>query len=165
MKRLVVVVHDVRSAHNVGSILRTADAMSVEKVYLTGYTPFPPAKNDPRLPHLRDKIGKKIAKTSLGAEKSITWAQDNDVFKLLRKLKRDGWTIIALEQTTSAKLLQTATVRDKTALVVGSEIAGIEEDLLKLADKHLMIPMLGSKESLNVANATAIALYHMRYFG
>jgi tRNA G18 (ribose-2'-O)-methylase SpoU len=98
MKRIILIAHNLRSAHNIGSLLRTADAMGVYKVYLTGYSPYPQSENDSRLPHLALKIEKNIAKTALGAEKNIDWEHADTIDDVINLLKNDGFTISALEQ-------------------------------------------------------------------
>jgi 23S rRNA (guanosine2251-2'-O)-methyltransferase len=162
MNKLALVVHNVRSCHNVGSILRSADAFGVEEVFLTGYTPYPALKNDSRLPHLAAKISRQIHKTALGAEETLNWRQESDVFSLINQLRQDGYAIIALEQTPEARNLADFSSLKNTALIVGREVEGIEPEVLKVTDEAVQIPMLGQKESLNVAVAAAIALYHLK---
>ena len=163
MKRIILIAHNLRSAHNVGSLLRTADAMGVSKVYITGYSPYPKCENDSRLPHLALKIDKNIAKTALGAEKNIDWEHADTIDDVINHLKNDGFTITALEQHQNSLSLPEYTVPDKIAIIVGREVEGIEPEILDSCDSILEIPMLGKKESLNVAQAAAIALYHCRF--
>ena len=163
VRKIVLVVHDVRSAHNVGSILRTADGLGIEQVYLTGYTPYPAAKNDKRLQHIAAKVDKRIRKTSLGAEQTVKWHYRKDIFEILDELKRRGYEIAALEQAANAISLEKYRATKDAALVVGSEIGGLEQSVLSVADVTIEIPMLGAKESFNVSIAAAIALYHLRY--
>lgn len=162
MRRIALIVHNVRSAHNVGSILRSADGLGASKVYLTGYSPYPAMRKDSRLPHIAAKLDQQIHKTALGAEKSVSWHHKDDIYGLLHDLKTDGYQIVALEQTKKAINLREFTPRSKIALIVGSEIGGIDPKILGLADKHIQIPMRGNKESFNVAVASALALYHLR---
>lgn len=162
-RKIVLIIHNVRSSHNVGSILRTADGLGVWRVYLTGYTPYPATKDDPRLPHIAAKATRAIQKTALGAEKSTNWKHQDDIFPLLEELRVDGYTVVALEQTPSAKPLHEFMPAEKIALIVGSEIGGIDPEVLRLADEHVKIPMLGKKDSLNVAIAAAMAAYHLRF--
>jgi 23S rRNA (guanosine2251-2'-O)-methyltransferase len=161
---IVVIAHNLRSCQNVGSLLRTADGIGVSKLYFTGYTPYPKRKNDERLPHLAEKIDKRISKTSLGSEKSVDWIHSADLKKVIRDLKIDGYTILALEQTPSSISLEKYTPTQKTAVILGRETDGIEDDVLKNADGAVYIPMLGAKESFNVAQAAAMALYRLRFF-
>jgi 23S rRNA (guanosine2251-2'-O)-methyltransferase len=161
MPKIAIIVHNVRSTHNVGAVLRSADGFGVNEVYLTGYTPYPEAKNDNRLPHLRSKLSKQIQKTALGAEKTVAWKHETEIQKVITSLKAESYLIAALEQTTNAKNLSGFTVKQNIALIVGNEVDGIDAGVLKLADVHLEIPMAGSKESLNVAVAASVAMYHL----
>jgi 23S rRNA (guanosine2251-2'-O)-methyltransferase len=163
-RRLVLIVHNVRSSHNVGSILRSADGLGASKVYLSGFTPYPPKKIDVRLPHIQKRIEKQIHKTALGAEKSLKWAQTDDLPALISKLKEDRFLVAALEQLPSAVPLNSFKSNQDIALIVGNELTGIDDDILKLCDIYLQIPMLGSKESFNVAVAASISLYHLSYY-
>lgn len=163
MRSLVLVAHNIRSTHNVGSLLRTADGLGLETVYLTGYTPYPLTANDERLPHLSQKIDNQIVKTALGAEKSMNWQHVAEITPLLNQLRNDGYQIAGLEQATGAIKLPDYRPPQKCAILVGREVEGIEPDVLKLADTIVEIPMLGAKESLNVVQAAAMALYHCRF--
>jgi len=164
MRKIVLIAHNLRSTHNVGSLLRTAEGLGVAYVYLTGYTPFPLAKNDPRLPHLANKINKQIAKTALGAERLASWNHFENIKDVITKLKNDGFTICALEQTSGSIELPSYKVPAKIAIIVGREVEGIEPEVLDLCDKTLEIPMFGQKESFNVVQAAAMALFHCRFF-
>lgn len=164
MQKVVLVVHDVRSALNVGSILRTAEGLGVYKVILSGYTPYPEEPADNRLPHLRQKQSSQIHKTALGAEDCVTWQHSEDAQRTIKHLLEAGYTIAALEQTPKAVKLSDFDSRQKVALLVGNEVSGLDKDILKLAHVHLQIPMQGRKESFNVAVAAAIALYHLKYW-
>ena len=163
MRQIILIIHNVRSAHNVGALLRTADGLGVEKVIISGYSPYPPAKDDVRLPHIAQKAGRAIQKTALGAEASVNWQKVDDISIYLDKLTADNWAIAALEQTESAKALSGYRPPNKIALIVGNEVGGLEDELLAKLPIHLEIPMMGAKESLNVAAAGAIGLYHLRY--
>ena len=164
MRKIVLIAHNLRSTHNVGSLLRTAEGLGVAYVYLTGYTPFPVAENDPRLPHLANKINKQIAKTALGAERLASWNHFENIKDVITKLKNDGFTICALEQTSGSIELPSYKVPAKIAIIVGREVEGIEPEVLDLCDKTLEIPMFGQKESFNVVQAAAMALFHCRFF-
>lgn len=151
---VAVLLHNVRSAHNVGSIFRTADAAGVSKVYLTGYAPAP-----------RDRFGriqKEIAKTALGAEKSIPWEHISSPRSAMLRLKDEGWTIVGVEQDPRAKTYRQIRTNKRTVFVFGNEVRGIPRSLLKLCDKLVEIPMHGKKESLNVAVAAGIVLFSVR---
>lgn len=149
----VLILENLRSAENVGSIFRTADGAGVAKIYCAGITPAP-----------RDRFGRwnqKIAKAALGAEQSMVWEHVAQTTRLVRTLKTEGYTIIALEQAPHARDWRHAKPRGKWALVVGNEVAGVSPTILKLADVVAEIPLRGMKESLNVAVATGIALFTM----
>jgi tRNA G18 (ribose-2'-O)-methylase SpoU len=163
MKQIILVAHNLRSAHNVGSLFRTAEGLGVGKLYLSGYSPYPLAANDERLPHLAEKIDRQIAKTALGAEKSIDWQHIFDIAQIITDLKNQGFTAAALEQTPGAIKLPGFAPAGKLVLIVGREVEGIEPEVLELCDLALEIPMLGRKESFNVAQAAAMALYHLRF--
>jgi tRNA G18 (ribose-2'-O)-methylase SpoU len=156
---LRLIVHDIRSCHNVGSLLRTADAMGVEHCYFTGFTPYPARDGDSRLPHISQKIDRQIHKTALGAEHSVEWSHVESIVDVLAKLKQAGFAILALEQAESSVPLQNFLFPEKTALLLGREVEGIEAALLQKADAIVEIPMRGKKESLNVVQAAAIAMY------
>jgi tRNA G18 (ribose-2'-O)-methylase SpoU len=163
MRSIVLIAHNLRSTYNVGSLFRTCDGLGVEKLYLTGYTPYPKQFHDSRLPHLADKIDHQISKTALGAEKAIIWKQNDDAMSIIKQLKNDGYLIAAIEQTADSQILSKFKPPPKLALIVGREVEGIEPEILKAANITLEIPMSGAKESFNVTIAAAIALYHCRF--
>ncbi|KKU19890.1 MAG: tRNA/rRNA methyltransferase (SpoU) [Candidatus Saccharibacteria bacterium GW2011_GWA2_46_10] len=163
VKKLRLIIHNVRSTYNVGSLLRTSDGLGVEKVYMTGYTPYPQVKNDRRLPHLQQSISRRIHKTALGAEDTVVCEHQPDIKILISKLQKSGFQVVALEQTAQAKNIIDFKLNNDTALIVGEEISGLEPEIVAMTDWQLEIPMLGQKESFNVAVAAAIALYHLRY--
>mgnify|MGYP000250559042 CR=1 FL=1 len=153
MHALILIIHDVRSVHNVGSLFRTADGMGVSTIYLTGYTPGP-----------IDRFGRKISaftKVSLGAEDSVSWEHTENALALIQELKQKGSEVVALEQAPHAVPLSEYTPKENVALIVGNEVDGISQEILNAADATIEIPMKGEKESLNVANAGAIALWHL----
>ena len=159
--KVILVLNNIRSAHNVGAILRTADGLGVEKVFLCGYTPYPISNHDTRLPHLAHKIDSKIAKTALGAEKSQDWAYVKDIKLTIDSLKNDGYQLVALEQSSQSTDLTNIKPSSKLALIVGNEIDGVDSDVLKDCDITAEIPMRGKKESFNVSVATGIALFYI----
>jgi 23S rRNA (guanosine2251-2'-O)-methyltransferase len=163
VRQIILIIHNVRSAHNAGSLLRTADGLGVEKVIISGYSPYPKHESDVRLPHLAAKTHRQIQKTALGAETSINWEQITEIDAYLSRLKSRGFVIAALEQTAAAIPLNQYVPAEKIALLVGNEVGGLEPKLLNKADVHLQIPMLGAKESFNVSVAGAMALYHLRF--
>lgn len=161
-RKIVVIAHNIRSTHNIGSLLRTCDGLGAKKLYLTGYSPYPKAENDERLPHIAEKLHKQITKTSLGAENNVPWSHSSDINRLIEKLKCDGYAVAALEQTETAAPINKFKAPNKIALLLGEEVDGVHADLLQQADVHLEIPMFGKKESFNVTIAAAIALYQFR---
>ncbi len=161
---IVFIAHDIRSAHNVGSLLRTADGIGIKEVILSGYTPYPIHSNDSRLAHLAHKIDHQIAKTALGAVNSQKWHQADDIIDVIRELHEQNYTVMALEQTKKSIPLNTFTPPRKIAILLGSEVTGIEEGLLNYCDGALEIPMFGKKESFNVVQAAGMAMYHCRFW-
>ncbi|HSX31976.1 MAG TPA: TrmH family RNA methyltransferase [Candidatus Saccharimonadales bacterium] len=160
---IVLIAHNLRSTHNVGSLLRTAEGLGVSKVYLSGYTPHPQHANDRRLPHEAAKIAKQLHKTALGAQDMLAWEHHKDILPVIAKLKKDGYIVAAIEQAEDAKLLPGYHPPQKIALLVGREVEGIEQAILDACDVILEIPMFGKKESFNVVQASAMALYHCRF--
>lgn len=163
MRSIVLIVYNVRSAHNVGSILRTADGLGIARVYLAGYSPYPLSRNDTRLPHMAAKAHRQISKTALGAEDSVKWTRRQNIMELLSELKNQAYVVVALEQTKVAIDLKKFKFSSDIALIVGSEVGGLSQIVLDICDRHVYIPMSGKKESFNVAVAAAIALYHLKY--
>ncbi len=165
MSTLSLIVHNVRSAHNVGSILRTADGLGIDHVYLTGYSPYPYTDTDDRLPHEARKVHAAIHKSALGAEQTTSWSHDKEIEGLIQHLKSLGTTIVTIEQTPESIELQDflATYRPhNTVLIVGNEVTGIDDTIVKMADMSVEIKMYGRKESFNVAIAAALALYQFK---
>ena len=163
MRRIILIAHDIRSTHNVGSLLRTAEGLGIEKVFLTGYTPYPLSKNDSRLPHIAQKLQAQIHKTALDAEAIVPWQHEEDIQIVLQALKADGYTLCALEQADAAIPLPQWQPTDKVAILIGREVEGIDPILLERVDTILEIPMFGKKESFNVVQAAAMALYQCRF--
>ena len=139
--------------------MRTADGLGLETVYLSGYTPYPKAKTDNRLPYMAEKIDRQIVKTALGAENMVHWEHVDDIGNLIADLKHLGYQIVAVEQTAAAQDLLEYQPTAQVALIVGREVDGIEGEVLEMADKVVSIPMLGQKESFNVVQAAAMALF------
>lgn len=162
MRSLVLIAHDIRSTHNVGSLFRTADGFGVTHIYLSGITPYPQMLNDERLPHIIKKLANQIDKTALGSTKTITWSYHSNITEILVKLKKEGYKINGLEQTKTSKLLHKFKPSDKCAILLGNEVSGISNELLKMCDDILEIKMYGKKESFNVVQAAAITLYALR---
>ncbi|HEU4967221.1 MAG TPA: TrmH family RNA methyltransferase [Candidatus Saccharimonadales bacterium] len=163
MQKIILIAHNLRSCHNVGSLLRTADGLGVEHVHLTGYTPYPIQESDVRLPHLAQKIDRQIQKTALGAEHTVPWSHSDDVIPLIAILKADGYKVVALEQAKHSVKLPSFHADTPVAILVGREVEGVEAEVLAECDRIVEIPMVGKKESFNVAVAAAMALYHLAY--
>ena len=164
MRNIVLIAHNLRSCHNIGSLLRTADGLGINKIFLTGYTPYPKTLNDTRLPHIATKMHKQIQKTALGAEETQNWEHSSDIFTVIDGLKKDGYLIAALEQTSTSKNLTDWQPVNQVAIIVGRETEGLEPEIIAACDIELEIPMQGKKESFNVVQAAAMALYHCKYF-
>ncbi len=163
MRDIILIAHNLRSIHNVGSLFRTAEGLGVAKIIVSGYTPHPAHANDRRLPHIAARLTSQIRKTALGAEDTIKWEYHADILPVLAKLQKDGWLVAAVEQGDSAKELPKYHPPQKIALLVGREIEGVEPEILAACDMLLEIPMFGRKESFNVVQAAAMALYHCRF--
>ena len=147
---LTVVLDDIRSLHNVGSVFRTADGAGVEKLYLCGITGSPPQSE--------------IHKTALGAEERLPWEYQRDAAAVVMNLKRAGYRIVLLEQTDASGDYIRYVPDGPLALIVGNEITGVADALVALADTAIEIPMAGIKNSLNVSVAFGIVVYHLRQF-
>jgi 23S rRNA (guanosine2251-2'-O)-methyltransferase len=154
---LYLILHDIRSAHNVGALFRTASGAGVEKVVLCGYTGVPAAPNKMFL----TRAEKDLAKTALGAEYEIPYEQKS-IQAAIEEAKKEGYFVIGLEQRSTARPYTTKPPKTKVALVVGTEVTGIPEDVQAMCDALYEIPMYGQKNSLNVAVATGVALYALR---
>lgn len=143
---VTVVLQDIRSMYNVGSIFRSADAFRIQRLVLTGYTPAPPRAE--------------IHKTALGADGTVPWIAIRDTMEAIELMKTDGLRIFAVELTDSPRPVDTLVADDyPCALVLGNEISGVSNDVLAVCDGSLEIPMHGVKHSLNVAVAAGIAMY------
>ncbi len=164
MRSLVIIAHNLRSSHNVGSLLRTAEGLGISRVYLTGYTPYPILAQDDRLPHLARKINKDIAKTALGAETIVDWRRADDIRTVFAELRADDYVIAGLEQTAQAIELPDFQPPARLALILGREVEGLEKEVIDQTDLQLVIPMFGQKESFNVVQAAAMAMYHCRFY-
>lgn len=163
MRDLIVIAHDMRSTHNVGSLFRTAEGLGVSKIYLTGYTPHPGFVDDTRLPYIVEKLEKQIDKTALGASAMVNWQYEEDATAIIGKIKDQGYRLVALEQAPNSTTLHEYTPPDKVALLLGNEVDGLDQKYLDLTNDILEIPMFGKKESFNVIQATAMALYQLRF--
>ncbi len=154
MKAIYLILHNIRSIYNVGSIFRTADAAGVKKIYLTGYTPIALDKFG--------KIRKEFHKTALGAEKTVEWEQYKNINGLFKKLKKEKIRLVAAEQNKKAVNYKNFKPLFPLALIFGNEVRGISRATLKKCDKVVEIPMSGKKESLNVSVSAGIILFSLR---
>ncbi len=146
---VIAVLENVRSAYNVGSVFRTADAFLLQGIYLTGYTCFPPHKE--------------IKKTALGAEQSVAWQHFANATEAIQVLKADGFKVYAVEQVQNSISLATLDCKpgEKIAVVFGNEVTGVEEETLKHCEGCIEIPQLGMKHSLNIATAAGVVLWEI----
>ena len=146
---LIIIADNVRSMHNVGSIFRTSDAFLVEKIYLCGITPTPPHRE--------------IQKTALGATESVDWQYAENTLEVVNQLKKEGWKILALEQTTNSVMLDELKVEkgEKIARVLGNEVDGVNQEVINLCDKAVEIPQFGTKHSFNVSVSCGIMLWQV----
>lgn len=160
-----VILSDIRSTHNVGAILRTADACAVELVYACGYTPYPHIPGDSRPAHITTANHKGISKTALGAETSVPVVHLPDTLSAISKARSSGFKIILVEQAENSLNLYHFKPSSPVALVFGNEISGVSSSFFPEADAIIELPMLGAKESLNVAVSAGIVLYNLRFGG
>lgn len=159
MPEIVVIIHNIRSTHNVGSIFRTSEGFGVSRIIVSGYSPYPRLQVDSRLPHISDKLTAQIHKTALGAETMVPF--EYQASPDLDSLKALGYRIVGLEQDARSVTLASYETHEKTALLLGEEVEGITSDLRDTCDDLIEIPMVGKKESFNVSVAAGIALYSL----
>lgn len=146
---VVLVLDNVRSAHNTGSAFRTADAFHVDRIYLCGICPVPPSPE--------------IRKVALGAEDAVPWEKADDTLEVVERLKSEGYTVVAVEQTVHSVKLQDFRPEDgrKYAMVFGNEVDGVRQDVVDAADFALEIPQKGTKHSLNVSVSVGVVLWEV----
>lgn len=144
---IVIVLDNVRSALNVGSIFRTSDAFLIEKIFLCGITPKPPHKE--------------IRKTALGANDSVSWEYHNNSFDCVEKLKEQNYMILSIEQATNATLLNNFILEKskKVALIFGNEVNGVDQKIIDISDNCVEIPQFGTKHSFNISVSVGIVLW------
>ena len=144
---VIVVLDNVRSMHNVGSVFRTADGFLLEAIYLCGYTPRPPHRD--------------IQKTALGATETVHWEAFDSAMDAMSKLKQNGYKLLAVEQTRQSIMLQQINYKanEKLAIIFGNEVEGVQQQVIDLCDACIEIPQFGMKHSLNVSVAAGIVLY------
>ena len=146
---VIAVLENIRSAYNVGSVFRTADAFLLEAIYITGYTAVPPHKE--------------IKKTALGAEESVEWKHFSAADEAIRLLKEKGYKVYAVEQVINSIMLQSMQIEkdDKIAFVFGNEVTGVEASTIEMCDACVEIPQFGTKHSLNIATAAGVVLWEV----
>ena len=145
---IVVVLDNVRSMHNVGSVFRTCDGFAIEKIYLCGFTPQPPHRD--------------IQKTALGATETVAWQYVEHTKNIVQQLKNEGYLLYAVEQVTNSIMLQNLPISNqKIGVVFGNEVDGVSNDVLPLCNAAIEIPQLGTKHSLNVSVAAGIVLWQL----
>ena len=146
---LIVVLDNIRSLNNVGSVFRTSDAFLIEKIYLCGITATPP--------------NKEIHKTALGATESVAWQHVEETLDVVKKLKAENVKVLAIEQAENATKLDTflPEKNQKYAIVMGNEVKGVQQDVVNASDLCLEIPQLGTKHSLNISVTTGVVLWDL----
>lgn len=146
---IIIVLDDIRSLHNIGSVFRTGDAFLIEKIYLCGITATPP--------------NKEIHKTALGATETVAWEYQKDVLDVIKSLKTDNVEVYAIEQVENAIFLDNfkTEANKKYALVFGNEVFGVNQEAVKLCDGAIEIPQLGTKHSLNISVSTGIVIWDL----
>lgn len=146
---VIAVLENIRSAYNVGSVFRTADAFLLEAIYITGYTCIPPHKE--------------IKKTALGAEETVEWKHFTDAGQAITLLKQNGYKVYAVEQAINSISLEklAAAADEKLAFIFGNEVSGVEQSTIEQCDGCIEIPQLGMKHSLNIATAAGVVLWEI----
>lgn len=146
---IIVILDDIRSLHNIGSVFRTSDAFLLEKIYLCGITATPP--------------NKEIHKTALGATDTVAWEYAKDVLEVIKKLKDENIKIYSVEQTENSIMLNDFQVEtnDRYALIFGNEVKGVSQEAINLSDGVIEIPQLGSKHSLNISVSAGIVIWDL----
>ncbi|ELY1978220.1 RNA methyltransferase [Flavobacterium psychrophilum] len=146
---IIIVLDDIRSLHNIGSVFRTADAFLIEKIYLCGITATPP--------------NKEIHKTALGATETVVWEHHENVLEVIENLKKDEISVFAIEQVENAIFLNDFKVEEtkKYALIFGNEVFGVNQEAIRLCDGTIEIPQLGTKHSLNISVSTGIVVWDL----
>jgi tRNA G18 (ribose-2'-O)-methylase SpoU len=146
---IIIVLDDIRSLHNIGSVFRTADAFLIEKIYLCGITAIPP--------------NKEIHKTALGATETVSWEYCENIVDTIEKLKKENTEIYAIEQVENSIFLEQFEVEEnkKYALVFGNEVFGVNQEAIKLCHGTIEIPQLGTKHSLNISVSAGIVVWDL----
>jgi 23S rRNA (guanosine2251-2'-O)-methyltransferase len=149
----ILIIHDIRSVHNVGALFRTADSVGIDRIIISGYSPMP-----------LDRFGRvrsDMAKSALGAERSVPWEYSENIIDTLNQLKNDGYIVVGLEQDPRSVDYKTITKSENMVFLPGTETIGLPPELLQLCDIIAEIPMHGIKESLNVSVSAGILLYRV----
>lgn len=152
-QKVIVILDNIRSVHNVGAIFRTSDALGVDEIILCGITPAP-----------IDRFGRErtdLHKAALGAEKTVPWKQSTSTLEVVTSLKREGYSVVCVEQSKSSIDYKNVTPNQKTAFVFGNEVEGISPEIFNVADHVAEIKMLGKKESLNVSVTFGIVMFRI----
>ncbi len=146
---ITIILDDIRSLHNIGSVFRTSDAFLIEKIYLCGITATPP--------------NKEIHKTALGATETVAWEYQKEVLSVIEQLKNENYKVFAIEQVENATFLQNFEVKkeEKYALIFGNEVYGVNQKAIEICNGTIEIPQLGTKHSLNVAVSTGIVVWDL----
>lgn len=155
--KLFLILHDIRSAHNVGAMFRTADGVGVARIFVSGYTQAPAEQGK----RWMTDAEKSLAKTALGAEHTVPWERVSDIHELVGRLRSEKISIVALETGESSIDYRSFAPEGDVALVVGNETEGVDPEVLLLCDAVISLPMRGVKRSLNVSVATGIALFSL----
>ena len=161
-RKIVVVAHNIRSTHNVGSLFRTLEGLGINELVLTGYSPYPVLPSDDRLEHIVTKLTKQINKTALGAVDNLKWSHSEDVQTVIAQYAAKGYYVYGLEQARNSTNLLELKAPDKCLVVLGNEVDGIDKETLRLVNEIVEIPMVGKKESFNVVQASAMMLFYLR---
>ena len=146
---LLVILDNIRSLNNIGSVFRTSDAFRIEKIYLCGYTAQPPHRE--------------IQKTALGATKSVDWEHSENIIEVIKDLQNQNIKVVAIEQTENAIMLDdfTVTKSEKIAIVMGNEVQGVQQDVIDVCDSVIEIPQIGTKHSLNISVSCGVVLWDL----
>lgn len=145
---IIVILDNIRSLNNIGSVFRTADAFLIEKIYLCGYTATPPHKD--------------IRKTALGATESVDWEYKEDILWLIDELKRNKIKIYSIEQTENTIMLNDFSIKnEKIAVIFGNEVEGVQQQVINVSDGVIEIPQIGTKHSLNISVSCGIVLWDL----
>lgn len=148
-KEIIIILDNIRSALNVGAIFRTADGVGVKKIYLCGIAPYPGHN--------------KLHKTALDAENFVEWKYFKNTEDAIKQAREEGFTIYSIEQSTDSKEYHKVKYAEKTCVIFGHEITGVSPSIMQQSDMTIELPMLGKKNSLNVATTAGIILYHIRF--